>query len=383
MPEAQIFSCQACGASLSVSGEETQIQCQHCGSNVVVPESLRARAPRAPQVIVTPATVRVAGRTAAAVSLLVFGLIGLIVLGGIAATIYAFQAARPALSPLSTAFALTDGLPEAAATPTPGFAQLVLSFGGEGTGPGRFDDARGIALDGQGNIYTADLPTGRVQKFDAAGQFLFSWVVEGQSSLSALAADRAGNVYASRDRAILKYDGATGQLLSKIEGNYSFDDVVALPNVGLLAYTREDFVYFNAQGQEVGRLSQPIRTQTGKSTTGARLAVDGPGNIYALADFESSVFKFNPQGQFVDKFGGKGDAPGQFEFPMDIALDSQGRVYVSDSNRIHVFTADGSFLDLIEVPGNAIFAMVFSDDDKLFALSRNAAQVFKFALTEP
>ncbi len=82
--------------------------------------------------------------------------------------------------------------------------------------------------------------------------------VEGQSSLSALAADRTVNVYASHDRAILKYDGATGQLVSKIEGDYSLDDVIALPNVGLLAYTNEDFVYFNAQDQEVG-LSQPIR----------------------------------------------------------------------------------------------------------------------------
>jgi hypothetical protein len=52
-------------------------------------------------------------------------------------------------------FEFSTDLPEVTATPA--LAEVALSFGGEGTGSGKFQDARSIAIDGEGNIYVARL----------------------------------------------------------------------------------------------------------------------------------------------------------------------------------------------------------------------------------
>src|SRR5512143_3709436 len=45
MPQIQVFDCPSCGASLSYDGgPETTITCQFCGTTVVIPEELRAKA---------------------------------------------------------------------------------------------------------------------------------------------------------------------------------------------------------------------------------------------------------------------------------------------------------------------------------------------------
>lgn len=52
---------------------------------------------------------------------------------------------------------------------------LLRFFGSAGTGPGQFvDGGRGIAADGSGNIWVADMPGFRTQKFTRAGVFQFS-----------------------------------------------------------------------------------------------------------------------------------------------------------------------------------------------------------------
>ncbi len=75
------------------------------------------------------------------------------------------------------------------------FANVALEFGSEGIGAGQFKDARSVAVDGEGHIYTAEYIGGRVQVFDSEGKFVTQWMVDPKQPLTGMAAARKGIVY--------------------------------------------------------------------------------------------------------------------------------------------------------------------------------------------
>ena len=58
------------------------------------------------------------------------------------------------------------------------------------------------------------------------------------------------------------------------------------------------------------------------------------------------VTVLNMEGEYFGVFGSKGSADGEFMWPCGVAIDADGRVYVSDEyvHRISVFTASGDFV---------------------------------------
>jgi sugar lactone lactonase YvrE len=288
---------------------------------------------------------------------------------------------RPASSPE------TPGLPPTV-QPAPAFASPALSFGGEGIGPGLFTDARSLALDGAGQIYVGEYTGGRIQVFDPAGKFLNQWAVNPKTPLRALAADRQGTVYVVQGGEINRYEGATGKGLGTLEyaGGQGFDDLVVSADGGLVAawvQNRDDIVRFDDQGQAVLTLPAAISSQSGESELNTRVAVDGLGNIYALGTFNDAVFKFSSEGRFFTRFGSAGDEPGQFRAPQALAVDGQGRVFVSDIKGIQVFDSNGRYLDRIELEGDAgvAFGLTFNEANELFVAART--QVIKFVIRTP
>ena len=65
----------------------------------------------------------------------------------------------------------------------------------------------------------------------------------------------------------------------------------------------------------------------------------GPDNV-------GRISKFTRDGKFVKSFGVWGSAPGEFKTPHDIAMDSQGRLFVADRGnmRIQILDRDGAFI---------------------------------------
>ncbi|MBN1954723.1 MAG: NHL repeat-containing protein [Anaerolineae bacterium] len=271
-------------------------------------------------------------------------------------------------------------------TPTPiSFAGIALVFGGEGVGPGLFTDARHIGVDGAGNIYVAEHSEGRIQVFDPEGEFVTLWTVDNETPIVSLAVDRQGTVYLIHHSQLFRHDGATGQLLGQVmyEDGHGFDDVAVAADGGLVTSWQrfeDDIVRFDARGNAILVIPAAISGQTGSAELDTQVAVDGLGNIYALGTFTEAVFRFAPGGQFVNRFGGPGNEPGQFRAARAIAVDGQGRVYVGDSKGVQVFDADGRYIDLIEVDG-PVFGLAFSDQNELFVVARH--QVIKYVIHEP
>jgi len=369
MNETKAFVCPTCGAPIDYrSTEESTIRCPYCNSSVIVPEELRVKKPQesTPTVPVFPRTLpaqkaaveQTARRSVAAV--LLAASVGLVLITGLVA--FLLTARKPSRIP-SRVQGMVQGL---AAGP----GRAVLTFGGEGTGPGLFQDARHVAVDGQGNIYVGDYIGGRIQVFDSSGKFLQLWMVDRKRALRGFAVDRNGIAYIAQD-GLKRYEARTGKYLSEIkysEVGWGFDDVQVTADGGLVAFwyiNRDDLVRFDAQGKVVFALRQAISGQTDESELSARVASDGIGNIFVLGEFSDAVFKYSPEGKYLNRFGGEGDQPGQFSAPEAIAVDGQGRVYVSDSKGIQIFDGEGRYLDFIKVDG-FVFGMTFNDRNELF-----------------
>ncbi len=265
------------------------------------------------------------------------------------------------------------------------WANSLLDFGSEGIGPGMFTDGRSIAVDGDGRIYVGEYIGGRIQVFDPAGKFVTQWTIgDRKTILRGLAADRKGTVYAVHGGHIVRYRGETGENLGQVDSEGSgFDDVSATVEGGLVAARhggRDDIVVFDPSGKVVRTIPSAISGASGDSELSMRVAVDGSGQVYALGRFNDGIFKFSRDGKFMNRFGGKGDQPGQFRAAYSIAVDGHGRVYVGDTKGIQVFDADGRYVALIELKGVA-FGTVFNDKNELFVIARD--HVIKFAVPAP
>jgi len=74
------------------------------------------------------------------------------------------------------------------------------------------------------------------------------------------------------------------------------------------------------------------------------MAVDRTGAVYVVEQSTFQVLKLTADGQLLLSWGRYGTGPGEFRGPQGVALDRSGRVYVADLYRIQQFTADGQYL---------------------------------------
>ncbi len=375
----QTFNCPSCSGPLEYSREAgTVVECRFCGQSVIVPERVQGAS--------TGAAPAAAGRGSR------WTVAFLLVVGLSAVLLFLLRPSPPAPSlPVSTAPVPSTPVvpdppdPPPAEAPAEASFRVALSFGEEGIGPGGFEDARHIALDGDGYLYVGEYTGGRIQRFDPTGRFMTQWLVDTEQALRGLAADRNGIVYVVQRGEIRRYRGATGEALGtwSVQPRLRFDGVYPAPDGGLLAFgggaAQAKVVRFDAQGQ--ARLVFETQARN------ARAALDGLGNIYVIGGFSErgglheAVFKYDLTGAFINRFGSLGSEPGQFRAPHAIAVDGRGRVYVSDINGIQVFDGDGRFLEQLNV-GRTIFGMIFNDQNELFVVERNSHRVMKVVLGE-
>src|SRR5262245_2469801 len=69
------------------------------------------------------------------------------------------------------------------------------AWGGAGATPGHFDGPACIATGPDGNLYVADEPSNRVQKFNGNGIYLGEWSTGSDTNPAGIAIDPTGVVY--------------------------------------------------------------------------------------------------------------------------------------------------------------------------------------------
>ncbi len=109
---------------------------------------------------------------------------------------------------------------------------------------------------------------------------------------------------------------------------------------------------FSPQGEVLMTLGQAGVAGSGEDT------FDGPSDVLVapngdifVADGHTQpgnnrIVKFSADGTFIKAWGKTGYAPGEFQDPHALAMDSQGRLFVGDrrNSRIQIFDQDGNFL---------------------------------------
>lgn len=374
----ELFRCPTCAAALEVI-DAPSVKCKYCGNAVPVPPELR---PHKPQVVIqqvdfgSPQVVEAtkAGRNMGCIIVAVVLLLTIAAIGfGVFASQSAITSVQSVLEEVqvqipdmpnvqATINAIDPGAADVPqARPTPAFAQIVQEFGTKGSGPGQMDDARYMALDAQGNIWTADYQDGRVQQFDPSGKFLQLIQVPPDTNdytlIQGLAADLKGNLYVSRGGDILKYNIADGSLLATFAGRFPNTRYQALAvdvqnNLYAVHSTASDnaVIKLNPDGKQLARWDD-IVTKANKKDAAMDLgiAVDGLGNIYIASSFGNQVYSYDPQGEFIDRFGQQGDEPGQLSSPDDLAVDGQQHLYVHHNAGIDQFDTGGRFIGKLPV----------------------------------
>ena len=96
---------------------------------------------------------------------------------------------------------------------------------------------------------------------------------------------------------------------------------------------------FGSRGSNQGQFGQP-----------QDVAIDSQGYIYVTDGDNHRVQQFTPEGQFVSSFGGtEGSEPGQLYFPTGITLDDNDLVYVNNHNQfISVYNTNGQYITRIK-----------------------------------
>ena len=192
----------------------------------------------------------------------------------------------------------------------------------DGTGPlelgdGQFDVPAGVAADGMGNIYVSDFFNCRIEVFTDAGVFLRKWGTRGSAQ---------GQFIAPQGLDV----GLNGNVYVPDRENHRIQEFTATGT-----YLRE----WGGRGSEDGQLYEPTWVWA------------GGGEAILVADYMNERIQvFDLEGAYLTKWGSRchlksgegcvGGGQGQFSGPWGVGGDSEGLIYVADSNndRIQAFS---------------------------------------------
>lgn len=88
------------------------------------------------------------------------------------------------------------------------------------------------------------------------------------------------------------------------------------------------------------------------------------------------IVKFSPDGTFIKSWGKRGAAPGEFELPHALAMDSVGRLFVGDhgNRRVQVFDQEGGFIAEWKQFGRPA-GLYIDQHDTLYSASRSTQKM--------
>ena len=124
---------------------------------------------------------------------------------------------------------------------------------------------------------------------------------------------------------------------------------------------------YSLQGELLSIIGTNIGNNNGQFNVPRGLVFSSNKMLYVVDRWNHRVQVFQQDDKFAFKFGSKGSNPGQFQFPVRIAIDTDNRVLVSDHNGNHIslFSHTGSFISRITC--DKPYAITVSPDGHIIA----------------
>lgn len=241
------------------------------------------------------------------------------------------------------------------------------SFGSSGTGNGQFGHPAGIALDSSGNLWVVDEEHNRLEKFSSSGAFLKAVGSAGSGNgqfnrPTDVAIDAAGNLFvtdAGNNR--IEKLNSNGEFVSTIgsfgegAGQFNGPECIAIANGHI--WVGDTYNHRLQEFTEAGWFIKTVGSKgagEGQMVEPTGIAI-GPEEKVWVADWgDQRVEEFNESGSFVRQFGTEGSGDGQFKRPDVIEVDPSGDVFVGDQNneRVQEFGQKGEFIGKFGTAGS-------------------------------
>ncbi len=147
--------------------------------------------------------------------------------------------------------------------------------------------------------------------------------------------------------------GSTLKLTSKTKDTFSsLVAICELPGKGLLitdSYLNKIFLVPTG-GKEATVFNKSLSLQ---QPTGIAYA-KATNEIWVLETKAHRIAVLNAKGELLKIIGGRGNAPGEFNFPTHIWIDHNGLVYIVDSMnfRVQIFTSEGKWVSMFGKAGD-------------------------------
>lgn len=250
----------------------------------------------------------------------------------------------------------------------------------------------------QDGVYVADQDSLVIQKYDFSDKLAYSFGVKGDEraqlkSVTGLVTANERQVFIGDSKKgvtnlFLAEAGVALESLPKTSSRTSvvLQDTFA-ENLGKMVWNGKDTLYgVDPENKNVVRIRNgKFEVMKLQSIAPVSVAIDKSGALYVLDKKKMRVAKLDEAGNVLSSTGGEGSKQGQMDTPTDLAISSNGSLFVADrGNRwVQVFNSEGVFLYVIRSSTGGKLdepvAVALDPQDNVFILDKGRAIVAAYS----